>query len=192
MLLSGLVARALLESLPDSLTTDRLVLARIGQADVGEVVEMVLNPALYTYIDSDYETAEQARQRVGRWVRGSVDPEVLWVNYVARTRADQRFVGLAQATVSLDHRIRVRECTLAYMVDPPQQRQGFGAEMMTEFWPALRRALHPEVVTAHIYPGHTASERVVQHLGLELTDETVDGERVWRAGVLPDPPLRMV
>lgn len=181
MLLSGLVARALLDALPVALSTDRLVLARIGLADVDEVVEMVMNPALYTHIGSDYEAAEQARRRVGRWVRGSVDPEVLWVNYMARSRADQRFVGLAQATVSLEQRVRARECTLAYMVDPPRQRQGLGAEMMTGFWPALRRALHPEVVTAHIYPGHTASERVVQDLGLELTDETVDGERVWKA-----------
>ena len=37
-----------------------------------------------------------------------------------------------------------------------------------------------EVVTAHIYPGHAASERVAINAGLTVTDDLVDGERVWR------------
>ena len=38
--------------------------------------------------------------------------------------------------------------------------------------------------TAHIFPGHVASEHVAQKLGLHSTAQLVDGEAVW---VTDDP-----
>jgi hypothetical protein len=35
-------------------------------------------------------------------------------------------------------------------------------------------------VVAHIHPAHVASERVAVRTGLTVTQEVVDGERVWR------------
>lgn len=167
--------------LPATVETDRLVLSRIAQADTEDLIGLLLNGELYTYIDRDVDTVDDARQRIERWVRGSLDPSMLWVNYVARARTDRRLVGLAQATVFLDEDGAVGECTLAYLVSPAEQRQGFGAEMMTGFWSELRGSLEPAVVSAHIYPGHAASEGVARTLGLSRTDELVDGESVWKA-----------
>lgn len=156
-------------------TTERLTLSRIAPEDVDDLVAMLLNPALYHHIGDAPASAAQARERIERWLRGSADPEVLWINHVARRRADGRLVGLAQATESRD------ACEIAYLVDPSAQRRGFGREMMSEFCAELARTVKPATLTAHIKPGHAASEGVAKALGLAPTTEHVDGERVWRA-----------
>jgi RimJ/RimL family protein N-acetyltransferase len=156
--------------------TKRLVLSRIAADDADELVTMLVNPALYQYI-GDPPTPAEARARVGRWLRGSTDPDVVWINYVAR--CDGRLVGLAQATVLRADESRFGECELAYLVDPQAQRQGFGTEMMRGFHAELRETISPAEFTAHIHPGHAASEGVAKAVGLTPTDEHVAGERVW-------------
>jgi RimJ/RimL family protein N-acetyltransferase len=166
VLLSALVIR--------TIGTERLVLSRLAHGDVGELAAMLLNPALYTHIDGAPASPAEAEDRIGRWLRGSPDPDVLWINYVARDRADGGFVGLAQATV------RGRTCEIAYLVDPSAQRRGFATEMMGAFCAELRETIEPAEFVAHILAGHVASERVVTALGLAPTADHVEGERVWR------------
>jgi len=167
---------------PDpAITTARLVLSRIAPDDVDELVQMLLNPALYHYIGDAPATAAAAGERVGRWLRGSADPDALWINYVARRRDDGRLVGLAQATVRRAGGSRFGACEIAYLVDPPAQGRGFGKEMMRGFCAELRKTLSPAEFIAHIYPGHAASEGIAKAVGLAPTADRVDGERVWRA-----------
>jgi RimJ/RimL family protein N-acetyltransferase len=163
--------------------TKRLVLSRISHDDRDELVAMLLNPALYDYIGGVPVSAAEARVRVERWLRGSPDPDVLWVNYVARWQDTGRLVGLAQATVVRAARLGFGECELAYLVDPPEQRLGIASEMMNGFCAELHETLSPAYFTAHIYPGHAASEGVARAIGLAPTSERVDGELVWRATV---------
>lgn len=151
------------------------MLTRIAGDDVDDLVAMLLNPVLYHHIGGAPASAAEARARVARWLGGSPDPDVLWINYVARRGDSGPLVGLAQATV-------VRgSCEVAYLVDPPAQRQGFATEMMTAFCADLRETIKPAGFTAHIYPGHVASEGVAKALGLAPTAERVDGEQVWKA-----------
>ena len=164
-----------------AIVTKRLVLSRIARDDVDELVAMLLNPVLYDFIGGAPASATAAGDRVARWLRGSTDPDVLWVNYVARRRDDGRLVGLAQATVSRESESNYGTCEVAYLIDPPAQRRGLGTEMMSGFCVELHETLHPAEFTANIHPGHTASEAVAKALGLVPTDERVDGERVWRA-----------
>lgn len=158
-----------------SIITKRLVLTRIARDDVDDLVTMLLNPALYQHIGGAPASEAQARARAERWLGGSPNPDVLWINYVVRRSNDGVLVGLAQATVAGG------TCEVAYLVDPPAQRQGFASEMMTAFCTELRESIEPEELTAHIYPGHTASEGVARAIGLVPTAERVDGEQVWRA-----------
>lgn len=158
--------------------TERLLLSRIARDDVDELVTMLVKPELGEYIGGAPSAAE-ARDRAERWLRGSADPDVVWVNYVARCRDDGQFVGLAQATVLRAGESTFGECELAYLVDSPAQRRGFGTEMMTGFCTELRETMNPAEFTAHIYPGHVASEGLAKALGLAPTAERVDGERVW-------------
>jgi RimJ/RimL family protein N-acetyltransferase len=159
------------------IATERLLLSRIARADTGDLVAMLVNPVLYQYI-GEPPTAEDAAARVGRWLRGSPDPGVLWINYVARH--DGAFVGLAQATVWRADQSRFGTCEIAYLVDPPAQRHGYGTEMMRGFCAELTGTLAPAELTAHIHPGHVASERIARAVGLVPTGELVDDERVWR------------
>jgi RimJ/RimL family protein N-acetyltransferase len=166
---------------PDSaIITKRLALSRIARDDVDDLTAMLLNPALYHFIGGAPESATEARDRVERWLRGSTNPDVLWINYVARSRDDGRLVGLAQATVRVCEAC-FGECELAYLVDPPVQRYGFGAEMMCGFCAELRETMKPEEFIAHIHPGHAASQGVAMAIGLTPTTDEVDGEQVWRA-----------
>jgi RimJ/RimL family protein N-acetyltransferase len=163
-----------------ALETRRLVLSRIARDDVDELVDMLLNPALYGFIGDAPADAAAARIRAERWLRGSVDPGMVWINYVARRRDGARLIGFAQATV---HRAgdRFGECEIAYLVDPSAQGHGFATEMMRAFCAELLGSIDPAELTAHIHPGHEASEGVAKAVGLALTTGEVDGERVWRA-----------
>lgn len=161
---------------PASFGTERLQLSRLSDADVDDLTDLLTKEPLYTYIGEAPASADEARTRVERWLRGSAEPDVLWINYVARSSDDRRLVGLAQATVFLDDE---PECSLAYLVHPDEQRQGFGVEMMREFAAQLGAAIAPARFTSNIHPGHAASERLAAALGLVRTDELVDGEHVW-------------
>lgn len=161
--------------------TERLVLSRLARRDVGELSAMLVKPALYDFIDGRPESEDAATARVERWLRGSADPDVRWINYVARGRDDGGFVGLAQATVAGVGAAHSGTCEIAYLVDPPAQRRGFGREMMGGLCAELHKAMNPAEFTAHIHPGHAASEGVVKALGLAPTEDRVDGEQVWRA-----------
>ncbi|OLF13943.1 hypothetical protein BLA60_01805 [Actinophytocola xinjiangensis] len=160
------------------IVTHRLLLTRIAERDTADLVAMLIKPEVHEFIGGMTLTPLEATQWVRRWIRGSANPDVLWINYVARRSPGDQFVGLAQATVTLgqDH----TGCELAYLVDPPAQHQGYGTEMMRGFHAELRDTLRPGEFTANILPGHTASEGVAKAVGLAPTTELVDGERVWR------------
>lgn len=163
-----------------TIATERLVLTRLARGDVGDLVAMLLNPALYQWIGGAPASPAEAENRAGRWLSGSADPDVLWINYVARGRADDRLVGLAQATVHGAREARAGTCEIAYLVDPSVQGRGFGTEMMHGFCAELRETVRPAEFTANILPGHAASEGVAHALGLVPTPDRVDGEQVWR------------
>jgi RimJ/RimL family protein N-acetyltransferase len=161
--------------LEPTIVTERLVLSRLAGGDVDDLAAMLLDPRLYDHIDGRPASPADATARVERWLSGSPDPDVLWVNYVARE--DGRLVGLAQATVVGLHS---GTCEVAYLVDPSAQRRGFGTEMVRALCAELRDTVKPAEFTAHVLPGHAASEGVVRAIGFALTAEQVDGERVWR------------
>jgi RimJ/RimL family protein N-acetyltransferase len=155
------------------IVTERLVLSRIARSDVDELVVMLSKPELYEHIGDAPGSVEEAQAKAERWLRGSADPEVRWINHVARY--DGKLVGLAQATVRAGG-----SCEIAYLVDPSAQRQGFGTEMMRAFCAELRATMDSVELVAHVLPGHVASESVARAVGLTPTEERVDGERVWR------------
>jgi RimJ/RimL family protein N-acetyltransferase len=137
-----------------------------------------MDPGLYELIDGRPDSLEDARIRVHRWITGSPDPSTSWINHVARARDDQRLIGVAQATVLLGEPA-AKECMIAYLVVPAEHGKGFGKEMMVGFHAELVNHLHPEIFVAHIVSGHKASESIASSLGLGVTGQEVDGERVW-------------
>ncbi len=94
-----------------------------------------------------------------------------------RRTEDGAAVGTAQATV------REGTAKLAWVVATAHQRRGYATQTARALvaW-ARGHGLEP---AANIAPGHTVSERVAERAGLAPTEESVDGERVWRGSAEP-------
>jgi RimJ/RimL family protein N-acetyltransferase len=114
------------------------------------------------------------RERIEEWMRGpGPEKDERWLNWLARTH-DGRPVAHLSATV------QGSLAWLAWVVAVKWQRHGFATE--------AARAIMDHLATkgvrtfaASIPEGHEASEGVARNLGLLITDEIIDGERVWRA-----------
>lgn len=165
------------------LTTRRLTIVDLAHADVDELVDMLMDAEIYTFIGDRPASVVDARARVERWLSGSPNPLSRWVNMVARMRDTDLLVGLCQATIALNADSTTNDITLSYIVSTSFGGRGVGTEMMGAFDAELTSTYSPAAVTAHIAPGHVVSESIARSLRLSLSgrrDE--DGERVWQRG----------
>ena len=95
-----------------------------------------------------------------------------WLNWIART-PDDRPVAHIAATV------RGSLAWLAWIVGVDHQRRGYATEAAL----AIMDHLATDGISAFsatIRESHAASEGVAHNLGMLVTDEVIDGERVWR------------
>ena len=159
--------------------TDRLRLIPLRAEDADELVSVLSDERLHRYIGGRPDTLAELRERYTRLLAGSPDPDEVWRNWVVRDR-DSQALGTVQAT------IRLREgrasAMVAWVIGVDWQNQGFGSEAAQALVARLQQEGVDEIV-AHVHPDHRASEAVATRAGLRPTDELVDGERVWRAGV---------
>ena len=117
------------------------------------------------------------RATIERWMaHDPADPEH-WRNWVVRRGSDGRVVGHVQATV------RGTVAELAWVIAVEMQGRGFATEAARAAARSLRDDDGIGTLEATIAEGHVASEGVARHLGLVVTDEIRDGERVWRRRV---------
>jgi RimJ/RimL family protein N-acetyltransferase len=160
-----------------TITTPRLVLTRLRQADAETMVDVLDDPRLHRFIGGRPASRAELHDRYGRLAAGSPDPDQTWLNWIVRRRTDQTAVGTMQATVT--RRPEGIAADVAWVIAVPWQAQGFATEAAR----ALVDWLHTQgtkTVTANIHPDHHASAKVAARAGLVVTDEEVDGERVWR------------
>lgn len=142
------------------------------------MLDLLADRALYAFTGNEASpTSEELRTRYERQTSGrSADGTEAWHNWILRERASGVAAGFVQATV-------VAGCAeLAWVVGTAYQRQGYASEAALAVHDALVRGgsgLPIARVTAHIAPGHIASESVARHLGLAPTDVTLDGETRW-------------
>jgi RimJ/RimL family protein N-acetyltransferase len=80
--------------------TARLTLLPLGAEHADELVGVLGDPALHTFIGGRPETLDELRVRYARWAAGSPDPEVRWLNWAIRFDTAERLVGTVQATVT--------------------------------------------------------------------------------------------
>lgn len=160
--------------------TDRLDLIPVEADHADEMAEVLGDPALHTFIGGEPEDPAQLRARYERWVKGSPDPEVVWLNRVIRLRAGDCLVGTVQATVGPGP---VAEA--AWVVGGAWQGLGIAKEAAVA-WVAWLRAHGVEEVRAHIHPANLASAGVASAAGLRVTDTRQEDEQRWSTGRL-DP-----
>jgi RimJ/RimL family protein N-acetyltransferase len=177
--------------------TARLTLLPLGAEHADELVGVLGDPALHTFIGGRPETLDELRGRYARWAAGSPDPEVRWLNWAIRFDAAKRLVGTVQATVT-GPRARVgvadaqgqagvagtqgevagTRAEVAWVVGTGWQGRGFATEAARGLLGWLREE-GVRTVAAHVHPGNVASARVTRALGLRATGQKQDDEDEW-------------
>ncbi len=157
------------------ITTERLVLMPLRQADADTMVDVLGDEQLHEFIGGHPASHAELRRRYGRLVAGSGNPDQIWLNWIVRRGNEP--IGTVQATV-----IRLGDGwagAIAWVIGVPWQAQGFAAEAAQALVDWLQ-GQGANVITANIHPDHHASAKVAARAGLTATAEEVDGERVWR------------
>jgi len=168
------------ETLPapdgDVLVTPRLRLVPLRVDHAVEMAGVLADPALNAFIGGRPPSTDELRATYRRQVAGrSPDGAEGWHNWIVRTRDPDEAVGFVQATIRDGGRL----ADVAWVVGVPWQGRGFATEAARAMvaWLEARGAV---TVTAHVRPGHAASERIAERAGLAATDEVEDGETIWR------------
>jgi len=160
-----------------TLTTARLVLTPLRQADAGVMVDVLGDRRLHEFIGGQPASHAELHERYGRLAAGSPRPDEIWLNWVVRRRAGHAPVGTVQATVSREPGGWTAH--VAWVIGLPWQGQGFASEAAGALVDWLRDQ-GATTIGAAIHPDHQASATVAARSGLVPTDEEVDGEQIWR------------
>ena len=157
--------------------TTRLLITPILPTDAADLFEILRDPAIGEKIDEEPPASvDEVRERIASWDHGpGTDRDERWLNWLARTPAGEPVAHLS-VTVTPDG------AWLAWIVHVEQQRRGYA----TEGARAVMDALTDDGIRtflASIPEGHVASEGVAGALGMRLTDDLADGERVWRIDI---------
>lgn len=161
--------------LGSDLRSPRLVLTPLEPEHAGELFPLLDDIRLHTFTGGAPRPLEDLRARYTALAsRHSPDGRELWLNWIVRRLEDGAPVGQLEATVA------GTTAWVAWVIGSRWQRRGYAGEAAQTIVEWLQDRLEVEVITANIYPGHVASERVAMRLGLTVTNDVVDGERVWR------------
>jgi RimJ/RimL family protein N-acetyltransferase len=161
----------------NAISTPRLDLVPLRPADADEMVGVLADPRLYTFIGGEPPDRESLRASYTRQSAGqSADGAEEWRNWIVRLGPDGTAIGFVQATI-VD---AGAAASVAWVIGVPWQGRGFAVEAVRALVSWLdRRGIR--TVVAHIRPDHHASRSVAARAGLEPTDELDDdGEQVWR------------
>ena len=160
------------------LETERVRLEPLREIDADELFPLLDDLQLHTYTGGRPATRDELRSRFRRLEsRRSPDSSEEWLNWVVRDAETDGAAGTGQATIVGDRAL------IAWVIATPWQGRGFATEAATALVSWLSADPSIASISAHIASGHLASERVAENAGLSLTDEVVEGERVWRLEV---------
>ena len=139
------------------------------------MAKVLADLSLFAFIGGGPPSVEELRSRYRRWQAGSDRAGETWHNWIVRVSADGAAIGHLQATVDESR----HEADIAWVVGTAWQGRGLASEA-TRAVVAWLGSIEITGITAHIRPGHRASERVAERIGMAPTIELEDGERVWR------------
>lgn len=151
-----------------------LVLEPLAVEHAGELVHVLGDPALHTFVGGAPLSLEELRGRYERLVVGhSADGSEEWFNWVVRGPGGAA-VGTVQATVTDGG----TKAEIAWVIGTPWQGRGYASEAARALvgWLTAGGVVD---VAAHVHPEHAASEAVARRAGLSPTGTFHDGERRW-------------
>lgn len=164
-------------------STARLVAAPLALDDAEDLAALD-DARLHTFTGDEPLDAEQWRARARRLTAAAQRTQgERWLTWTLRLRQGGEAVGFVQATVS---EARPRGAELAWVVGAEHQGRGLAREAADGLvgWLAGEGIAD---LSAAIAPGHLASERVAAHLGLEVSGELRNAERLWRRPRMSEP-----
>jgi RimJ/RimL family protein N-acetyltransferase len=156
-----------------ALVTRRLRLMALDPSDSEEMVSVLGDDRLYTFIGGIPPTLAQLEERYRAQAAGSPSDGETWHNWIIRLVEDGSAVGFVQATVTGE------EADIAWLVGVDWQGRGIATEAATAMveWLGARGTRR---LIAHIHPDHAASGKVAAALGLLPTGSVdLDGETIW-------------
>jgi RimJ/RimL family protein N-acetyltransferase len=144
------------------LTTTRLLLEPLVVAHAQSLYPLLQHERLYSYIPQEPPTSvDTLAARYRRLAaRHSPDGQHIWLNWAARLRTGQTYVGTFEATIGPD-----QTALLAYMIVPSHQGQGYAREGGRRVIEHLVRDHGVRLVVAEIDTRNRASIGVVEALG---------------------------
>jgi RimJ/RimL family protein N-acetyltransferase len=155
------------------LVTARLTLTPLAIADAEDMVEVLGDPALYLHTGGSPPSLAELQSRYRRQVEGPWPYGETWLNWVVR-RSQASPIGFVQATVT------EQAADLAWVISTDHQRQGYAIEASYAVATWLFGQGIP-LLTAHVSPGHTGSERVAAAVGMQPSGEYDEaGEQIWQ------------
>ena len=158
-----------------SIRTRRLRLEPLTVRDTDVLFPVLDDPALHVFTGGRPRT----RAELEAWITAvepghSPDGTQSWCNWLVVVIETGSVAGTVQVTVEGD------DASLAWVIGAASQGQGYAKEAAA----AMAAWLADQGVTrfrATIHPDHAASGSVADSLGMQPTDELVDGEVVWRS-----------
>ena len=145
----------------NALLTDRLVLVSLRPSTRGRCRPRWPRPSCIAS-PAGAPSLEQLTKVHRQQVERADDPDVIWHNWVVRSRTIGSAVGNVHSTVTSD---------TAEIAGVSRQRQGVAVEAASAMYPWLAtREVHR--LTAHIHPDHVGSAKVAAGLGLVATSRT--------------------
>lgn len=147
----------------EQLETERLVLEPIRPHHARTLFPLVSDVRLFTYVDQDPPTSEQALEmRYRGWSTGlSPDGSERWLNWAGRLRGTEQYIGWFQATVRAD-----RTAEIAYVTFVGHQRHGYAREATTAVMAQLARSYLVKSIVATVDPSNEASIALAKSLGM--------------------------
>ncbi len=162
----------------DGIETERLRLSPLVPDDADALFPVLDDERLHAFTGGRPDTIEELHVRLAAWAsERSPNGQEAWLNWLVRSADDRTVLGTTQATVERDH--GDLRAAVAWTIGSAEQGRGIGSEAAR----AIVGWLVGEGVTtveAYVHPEHEASAGVASNAGLLATDETVDGEVVWR------------
>lgn len=147
------------------------MLTPLDVADAAEMVDVLSDPELYTFMGGEPPTLDQLEELYRHQIAGSTGDLETWHNWILRLGG--MAIGFVQATV------KGEAADMAWVVG--SSWQGFG--YATEACEAMRNWLADQGIarfSAHIHPDHIASKAVAVKLGLQPSGQRDDdGELIF-------------
>ncbi|MEL6346632.1 MAG: GNAT family N-acetyltransferase [Myxococcota bacterium] len=164
--------------------TRRLRCEPVTQAHAAPMFPLLSDTRIYTHLPGGPPASLDALRRRYRFLRDGVSPDgqERWLNWILVRRIDDCPLGFWQATV------RAHDASIAYVLHPDHQGQGFATEAGDAILPYLFDRYPIDALRAEIAIDNQASKRLIARLGFRWShrDEAEGGDVYQR----PRPTMR--